>query len=78
MISTTYAVQGMTTPADARAVKDHLSDAAGVGAVVTEMFPAGNSLITLKHKDDVELDRAEIEAKVRKAGDYTLLNGPTT
>lgn len=72
MISTTFTVIGMTTVADARAVKDGLSDVAGIGAIATEIVPGGASVIVLKHKDDVELDRDAIAAALRDAGDYML------
>ncbi len=76
MISTTYTVLGMTTSADARAIKDSLSAVAGIGAVTTEIVPGGDSIVTLKHTDDVAPDRADIEAKLREAGDYALRNRP--
>ena len=72
MISTTYRVGGMSTAEDARAVEDELSAVPGVGAVATEIAPGRDSLVILKHKDDVELDRSALEAAVRKAGPYTL------
>lgn len=72
MISTTYTVSGMTSAADARAVKDKLSAVPGVGAVATVLMPGGGSTIILKHKDDVELDRSAVEAALRKAGGYRI------
>ncbi|MGV0837970.1 heavy-metal-associated domain-containing protein [Mycolicibacterium thermoresistibile] len=72
MISTTYRVDGMTTAADARAVKDALSAVPGIGAVATEIVHGGESKVILKHKDDVVPDRAAIEAAIRKAGRYRL------
>ncbi|CAJ1510830.1 hypothetical protein [[Mycobacterium] burgundiense] len=72
MISTSYRVGGMVTAADARAVKDSLSAVPGIGAVATEIMPGGESTLILKHKEDIALDRAVIEAAVRKAGRYTL------
>lgn len=55
MISTTFTVLGMNTPADAQAVKDSISTMAGIGAVATEIVPGGDATITVKHKADVEL-----------------------
>lgn len=72
MISTTFTITGMTTPADARAVKDRLSAVPGIGAVATEIVPGSGSRVILKHKEDVTLDRAAIGAAVREAGDYDL------
>ncbi|TDC70221.1 heavy-metal-associated domain-containing protein [Actinomadura sp. GC306] len=72
MISTTFRIAGMTTAADARAVKDRLSAVPDIGAVATELVPGGDALVILKHKDDVVLDRAALQAALRDAGDYTL------
>lgn len=72
MISTIFTVSGMDDSADARAVKDKVSTVPGVGAIATELVTGGGSMIILKHKEDVELDRAVIEAALREAGDYTL------
>jgi len=72
MKSTTYTIAGMTTAKDARIVKDSLYHLADIGGVATEIVPASDSLIILKHKDDIELDRATIAAALRDAGDYTL------
>ncbi|WP_326548643.1 hypothetical protein QGN32_11255 [Mycolicibacterium sp. ND9-15] len=72
MISTTYRVGGMSTAEDARAVKDSLSAVPGIGAVATEIVPGGESVVILKHEEDVELDRSVLDAAVRKAGRYTL------
>ncbi|MFG2084883.1 MULTISPECIES: heavy metal transporter [unclassified Spirillospora] len=72
MISTTFRISGMTTAADARTVKDRLSAVPDVGAVATEILPGGDSLVILKHKDDVAMDRAALEEALRGAGGYTL------
>lgn len=72
MISTTYRIDGMTTAADARAVKDALATVPGIGAVATEIRSGGESVVILKHKDDVELDRTTIEAAIGKAGKYRV------
>lgn len=72
MKSTTYTVVGMTTAKDARIVKDSLYKLDDIGGVATEIFPGRDSLIILKCKDDIELDRESIAAALRDAGDYTL------
>lgn len=72
MISTIYTVSGMTSAEDARVIKDSLSSVPGIGAIATELLPGGRSTLILKHKDDVELSRAAIEAALREAGDFTL------
>ncbi|KAA0917952.1 heavy-metal-associated domain-containing protein [Dietzia sp. ANT_WB102] len=73
MKSTIYLVSGMTCDRCARAIKDSVSTVTGVGGVAVEILPDGKSRLIFKHKDDVELDRSEVEAAVHRAGDYRLL-----
>ena len=73
MKSTIYMVSGMTCDHCARAIKDSVSTVAGVGGVAVEIVADGESRLIFKHKDDVELDRSEVEAAVHRAGDYRLL-----
>ncbi|MCE4269250.1 heavy-metal-associated domain-containing protein [Rhodococcus globerulus] len=72
MKSTTYAVTGMTCDRCARAIKDKVSRVPGVGAVAVEILADSESRLILKHKDDVELERSDVEAAVHRAGDYHL------
>ncbi len=72
MISTTYPVVGLNSPADARAIKEALVLIPQLGAIATEIVPGGPSVIVLKHKDDVTPDRAAIDAALRDAGDFHL------
>lgn len=72
MQSTTFVITGMDTADDARIVKDRLYHMGGIGGVATEIVPGGPSRIHLKHKDDITLDRALIEAVLRDSGDYRL------
>lgn len=72
MISTIFIVSGMNTSADARAIQGRLYQVSDVGGVATEIIPGGDSRIIIKHKDDVQLDRAALQAALQKAGNYTL------
>lgn len=73
MQSTTFVIIGMDTADDARIVKDRLYHMGGIGGVATEIIPGEQSRLFLKHKDDITLDRALIEAVLREAGDYQLV-----
>lgn len=73
MQSTTYLVTGMTCDRCARVIKDKVSTVPGVGAVAVEIVGDGESRLILKHKENVELDRADVEDAVHRAGDYRLL-----
>lgn len=73
MQNTTFVILGMDTPDDARIVKDRLYHMGGLGGVATEIVPGGQSTIHIKHKREISLDRALIEAVLQDAGDYRLV-----
>ncbi|HLS15151.1 MAG TPA: hypothetical protein VK095_11630 [Beutenbergiaceae bacterium] len=73
MQNTTFVIIGMDTSDDARIVKDRLYHMGGIGGVATEIVSGAQSRIHLKHKDDITLDRALIEAVLQDAGDYRLV-----
>ena len=73
MKSTIYTISGMTCDHCARAIKASVSTVDGVVGVAVEIVSEGESGLIFKHKDDVELDRSEIEAAIQRAGDYRLL-----
>ena len=43
-----------------------------IGVAAAEIGPGGESLVMLKHKDDVEPNRSELEEALRGAGGCTL------
>jgi hypothetical protein len=73
VVSTTFALSGLTDGDDVRAVTDIVSTVPGVGGVAIELVSAGRATMFLKHQADVELDRSAIETALRSAGDYAVV-----
>lgn len=73
VVSTTFALSGLTDDDDVRAVTDAVSAVSGVGGVAVELVPGGGATMFVKHPADVELDRSVVEAALQTAGDYAML-----
>lgn len=70
MMTTTYAVTGLTCDHCANAVTEELSDLGGVSEVDVDLVPGGVSKVTVTSAD-VLSDEA-VAAALDEAGDYAL------
>lgn len=70
--STIYTLQGDIDDAATRAIKAEVYLVPRVGGVAFEIEDGKESRMILKHKEEDLIDRATIDAAVRKAGDYSL------
>ena len=71
--TTAYELSGVGDDNDVNRVTDEMSTVPDVGAVAIEIAPGGGVTMFVKHKADVTLDRAAIDAAVRRAGKYAVV-----
>ncbi|MGC0142192.1 MULTISPECIES: hypothetical protein [unclassified Pseudactinotalea] len=72
MISTIYTLSGITSNDDVLAVRMSVSNVQDVGAVAFERLSGDETRMIIKHKDDVEIDKAALAKAVKDAGQYGL------
>ena len=70
MMTTTYAVTGLTCGHCANAVTEELSDLGGVSDVAVDLVPGGVSKVTVTSAD--VLSEEAVAAALDEAGDYAL------
>ncbi|NHU86380.1 hypothetical protein GWK18_12505 [Kocuria sp. JC486] len=71
-MTTVYELDGVSSDADTKKVKSKVYDVDGVGAVAFEITPE-QTLMFLKHKEDVVLDSTAIGQAVASAGEFRVL-----
>ena len=70
--STTYTLAGDIDDAATRAIKAEVYLVPDVGAIAFEIEDGAPARMILKHKEEVAIDRGELEAALHKAGGYRL------
>jgi len=71
MVTTIYAVTGMTCEHCARAVTQELESLGGVRGVAVDLVPGGESRVSVT--SDAPLTRQAIAAALDEAGDYRMV-----
>lgn len=70
--STIYRVTGIMSDRDVLQVRLAVSDVPHVGAVAMERREDGETVMIVKHKTGVDVDRERLAAAVAGAGDFGL------
>lgn len=78
IVATRFLVDGVRNDDDAKAALQALFDifaAHGLGQATFEVVPDGPTRLWVKHRDDVQPSSDVIDAALRTAGDYRVLDG---